>query len=145
MAFIEWDDSFSVNVAEIDGHHRHLFGMVNQLHEAIERSNRVATLESVLRELETVAAVIRELIDYASYHFATEEDYMRRWAYPEHSQHRDEHRRFIDNVQAFRQAFDREETRLSLDVAEFVKSWWQTHILAADKKCGAFLNKQGVN
>ena len=144
MPFFEWDDSFSVNVVEIDQHHQHLFGLINQLHEAIERSNRLATLESVLREQETVAAVIKQLIDYASYHFTTEEDYMCRWAYPEHSQHRDEHRKFIDNVQAFRQAFDTKKTRLSPDIAEFAKSWWRSHILVTDKKCGAFLKEQGL-
>ena len=144
MAFFEWDDSFSVNVDEIDRHHQHLFRLINRLHEAIEHSNRLATLKSVLREQETVVAVIKELIDYASYHFTAEEDYMDRWAYPEHSQHRDEHRQFIDEVQAFRQTFDEKKTRLSLDLAEFAKSWWRSHILVADKKCGAFLNEQGL-
>ena len=144
MEFFEWDDGFSVNVVEIDRHHQHLFGLINELHEAIERSNRLATLESVLREQETVAAAIKKLIDYASYHFTTEEAYMRRWAYPEHSQHHDEHRQFIENVQAFKQAFDRKKTRLSLDIAEFAKSWWRSHILGTDKKCGAFLNEQGL-
>ena len=144
MAFLEWDDSYSVDIAEIDRHHQHLFGLVSQLHEAIERSNRLATLESVLREQETVAAVIEELINYASYHFTTEEDYMRRWAYPEHGQHRDEHRQFRDHVQAFRQSFSKKKTRLSLDIAEFAKSWCQSHILVTDKKCGAFLKEQGV-
>ena len=123
MEFFEWDDGFSVYVVEIDRHHQHLF---------------------VLREQETVAAAIKKLIDYASYHFTTEEAYMRRWAYPEHSQHHDEHRQFIENVQAFKQAFDRKKTRLSLDIAEFAKSWWRSHILGTDKKCGAFLNEQGL-
>ncbi len=145
MAFFEWDDAFSVNVAEIDRHHKHLFGLINKLHEAIERSNELATLEAVMRELETVAAVLEELIDYASYHFSTEEHYMRRWAYAGESQHCDEHRQFIERARAFRQAFDKQKTRLSLDGADFVKSWWESHILVSDKKCGAFLNEQGLS
>ena len=144
MAFLEWDDDFRVDIAEIDGHHHHLLRLINQLHEAIEHSNQLATLESVLREQETVAAVIKELVDYASYHFTAEEDYMRRWAYPEHHQHRDEHRKFIDSIQAFRQSFDKKKTRLSLDIAEFARSWWRSHILVSDKKCGAFLKEQGL-
>ena len=145
MAFFEWDDSFSVNVAEIDGHHRHLLGLISRLHEGIEHSNRLATLESVLREQETVAVVIKELIDYASYHFTTEERYMQQYAYPEHDRHCAEHRLFIDRVQEFKKSFDEKKTRLSVDLAEFAKSWWQSHILAVDKKCGAFLNEQGLS
>jgi hemerythrin-like metal-binding protein len=144
MAFFEWEDSFSVNVAEIDQQHRRLIALVNELYEAIERSDNLATLESVMKELDTVVSVISELMNYASVHFSTEEKYMIEYEYPAYSEHYDEHRRFVDKVETFRQDFAKEKTRLSIDVAEFIRDWWRSHILGADKACGAFLHNKGL-
>jgi hemerythrin len=144
MAFFDWEDRFSVNVAEIDQHHRRLIDLINQLHEAIESCNELATIPSVLSELETVASVLTELVDYAKYHFGAEEKYMLEHAYPGYDQHRAEHLKFIERIQAFRQSFDKEKSRLSLDIVEFMIQWWRVHILDSDKKCGAFLNEKGV-
>jgi hemerythrin-like metal-binding protein len=118
--------------------------LVNDLHAVIERTNELATLAAVLGEMDTVTAVIDELLRYASYHFDTEERYMLQHGYPDYEGHRADHRQFKEKVAAFKSSFDRAKTRLSTEIAEFLKTWWQTHILAADKKCGAFLNKQGL-
>jgi hemerythrin len=54
MAFFEWEDGFAVGVTEIDQQHRRLIGLISRLHEAIERSNDLATLASVMSELDTI-------------------------------------------------------------------------------------------
>ena len=40
MALINWDDSFSVNVAEIDQQHQTLVSMINDLNESIRSIGR---------------------------------------------------------------------------------------------------------
>jgi hemerythrin len=137
VAFFDWDDRFVVNVAEIDQQHRR--------HAAIERTNELATLEAVLAEIETVTTVIDELAKYASYHFDTEEQHMRANAYPEYESHLAEHQQFINKVKTFKSSFEKAKTRLSTEIVEFLKTWWQKHILAADKRCGAFLNTLGIH
>ena len=144
MAFFEWEDRFSVNVAEIDRHHRKLIDLINQLHEAIERCSHLATIPSVMSELDTVTSVLTELVNYAEYHFGAEEKYMLEYAYPDHAGHRTEHLQFVDRVQAFKRSFEKEKSRLSIDIAEFMMQWWREHILGSDKKCGAFLNGKGM-
>ena len=36
MAFITWDDKFSVDIKEVDEQHKGLISIVNELHEAME-------------------------------------------------------------------------------------------------------------
>jgi hemerythrin len=144
MAFFEWEDDFSVKVAEIDRQHRRLIALVNSLYEVIERSNELATMAAVLDEIDTVTSVITELMDYASVHFKTEEQYMLDYAYPEFEDHHKEHEEFLKKVEGFRESFDRKKTRLSITVAEFIRTWWRRHILDADKRCGAFLSARGM-
>lgn len=144
MVFFEWRDAFSVQIAQIDQQHRRLIELVNDLHAAIERSNELATMEAVLSEIDTVVTVIGELIRYASYHFTTEEDYMTEYAYPGYDDHRRQHQSFIGKIDAYKRSFEKERTRISIDIATFIRQWWEVHILDSDKKCGAFLYDKGL-
>jgi len=144
MAFFEWEDRFSVGIHGIDEQHRRLFGLINKLHDVIERCENRATLEAVLCELETVTTVIAELIDYAQYHFTTEEDYMRRYEFPESATHQAEHQQFVERVRDYQRRFEQKRTRISLEIAEFLVNWWRNHILHSDKKCGAFCCAKGA-
>lgn len=144
MAFFEWEDRFSVGIDAIDDQHRRLISLINRLHDVIEHCNRQATLKSVLGELQTVSAIIGELIDYARYHFSTEEDYMRRYAFPESAAHQTEHRKFIEKIGDYQQRFEQKKTRISLEIAEFLATWWRSHILNSDKKCAAFCCSKGA-
>jgi len=144
MAFFDWEDAFGVGVLGIDQQHQRLIALINQLHDAIERSNELATLESVLSELAAVTSVVDELISYTQYHFSTEEGHMLQYAYPGYDEHKAEHEQFVGKVQDFRRRFDKQKTRLSLDIAEFLMNWWRGHILNSDKKCGAFLCEKGL-
>ena len=145
MAFFEWEDRFSVGIRSIDEQHQRLFGLINQLHDVIQRCEHQATLQSVLCELETVTTVIAELIDYARYHFTTEEDYMRRYEFPESATHKAEHEQFVEKVREYQQRFEQKTTRISLELAEFLVNWWRNHILNSYKKCGVLCCTKGAS
>ena len=144
MVFFQRQPEFSVNIAEIDRQHKRLIDLVNQLHDAIEKSNQLATMDSVLREMNTITSVINEMLDYAIYHFSTEEKHMLDYHYPQYDQHKEEHLSFIENIKTFEHDFQKTKTRLSLDIAEFIMNWWQEHILNTDKQCGTFLHQNGL-
>lgn len=144
MAFFEWEERFSVGISAIDEQHQRLFALINQLHDAIEHCEKLATLEAVLCELDAVTAVIGELIDYAQYHFSTEEDFMRRYEYPAYETHQTEHQQFVKEVQGYQQRFEQKKTRISLEIADFLVDWWRNHILESDQKCGAFCCAKGA-
>jgi hemerythrin-like metal-binding protein len=97
-----------------------------------------------MSELDTVDSVIGELIDYAQVHFTTEEEYLRRYDFPDYPAHQHEHQQFIEKVQDYRRRFVEKKTRISLEIAEFLSDWWRNHILNSDKRGAAFCVAQGA-
>lgn len=144
MAFFEWDESYSVKVQEIDRQHQRLIELINQLHEAMKEGNRRKTMASAVDELDTMAAVLDELKDYASHHFSTEEGYMLEYGYPEYAPHKELHGQFADRVQTFQQDFNQGQALFSVEILEFIKDWWRQHILNVDKKYAPFFNEKGL-
>ena len=106
MAFFEWDDNYSVGVAEIDEQHQELIELINRLHEAIEQGSAGNAASSAINELDTMSSVLDELVDYSCYHFSTEEKYMLEYTYPEYDRHKRLHAQFVDRVEAFKRDYE---------------------------------------
>ena len=135
MDLIEWDDTLSVNVAEIDRQHKKLVAMINELHAAMRER----------RTKDVLGKIIDGMITYAETHFATEEKYFDQFNYPGTTTHKKEHKYFIKKVNEFKQSFDADRLMLSIDVIDFLKEWLVTHIQGSDKKYSSFFNKKGLN
>lgn len=134
MTLIQWNDNFSVNVAEIDRQHQKLVAMINELHNAMrERKAR-----------DVLGRIIDGLIQYTATHFATEEKYFDRFNYPGATAHKKEHNDFVKKVKEFQQGFDEGRILLSMDVMNFLQDWLVTHIQGSDKKFGPFFNDNGL-
>jgi hemerythrin len=144
MAFFEWNDSYSVNIKEIDQQHRTLVELINQLYELTKRDNSRNTIASAVDELDNMAAVLDELADYTSNHFSTEEHYMLEYGYPEYARHKLAHRKFADRIQAFIQDFNDGKAIFSVEILEYLKDWWKQHILTVDREYGPFFNGRGL-
>ena len=99
MPKIEWDDSFSVGVVAIDEQHRRWIEIINELHDSIMDREISA---------ETTNRILHEMIEYANFHFAFEEDYMEKINYIDLKKHHYQHEFFSKN-----QLFRFEKTSLS--------------------------------
>jgi hemerythrin-like metal-binding protein len=134
---IEWTDSLSVKIAEIDMQHKKLVSLLNGLHEATQDGRRAVPL----------APLFGELLAYAAVHFETEERLMEKYRFPDLPAHRSEHERFVRQVVGFKelQEFEFYSQILSLDLLTFLKNWLQNHILKTDMLYGPYLNARGVN
>lgn len=141
----EWNETLSTGVGEIDEQHRYLFSLAKRLDRAIVRSNDLATLASVLQEVETVACILKELGDYASQHFETEEKYMRMCEYPEYDLHREAHARSAERIRVLEARARQCRHRFSIELAEFFDVVWRIHVLDFDRRLGAFLRAHGVS
>jgi hemerythrin len=129
MPGIDWNEDFLLNVVEIDQHHEHLVKLFNSMYEEFTRN----------APPETLGPVLHDLVDYATYHFLTEERYMEEARYPALKDHKDDHKSFILKVTRLKKLFERGDRGLSFETVVFLKNWISNHILSADVAFGKFL------
>ena len=134
MALIEWNDSLSVNVAEIDKQHQRLIQMINELNDAMRQR----------KANEILGKVISGLADYTEYHFSAEEKYFDKFGYPEAATHKREHQAFVKQVSDFKDRFDQGQLTLSTNIMFFMGDWLKNHIQGSDKRYGPFFNEKGL-
>lgn len=134
MAFINWDNSYSVGVAIIDNQHKRLVNIVNELNDAMGAG----------KGKEVLGKVLHELVQYVNTHFKTEEEYMVKYSYDEYEQHRYEHEKLTDEVKRFYEDFCANKAVLSIQIMNFLRNWLMDHILVKDKRFGKFLNEKGI-
>ncbi|MFA6979107.1 MAG: bacteriohemerythrin [Ignavibacteriaceae bacterium] len=135
MALINWNDSYSVKVKEIDGQHKKLVDIINELHDKMKEGKGKEVMEKLLNEL----------LDYTVLHFAFEEKLLNTNNYPDSKTHIKLHSDLIEEVKAFRKKYESGSAMLSLELMNFLKKWLVEHILNSDKKYSAHLNANGVN
>lgn len=134
MPLIEWSEEMSCNVKEIDDQHKRLVGMLNELHQAMLRKDGQRALTSILGQM----------MDYTSYHFATEEVYMVLFQYPGFQAHNAEHAEFVRTVARFQEMYEAGKAGLSIEVLQYLSSWLANHIMGSDKAFGPFFNTHGL-
>jgi len=135
MAFLEWDDSFSVKVGEIDNQHHELVNMLNNLNGAMKTG----------KCKDNLGGILDEMVDYAATHFAFEERYFDQFDYLKSFTHKKEHAKFVKKVLAFQDGFENGHTILSLDVMTFLKEWLVNHIKGSDKEYTQCFNENGLH
>lgn len=134
MALINWSDSMSVRVAEVDKQHQKLIALINELHDAMRAK----------KGKEVLGKVIDGLIHYTKTHFSYEEKYFDQFNYPETTTHKKEHNGFVKKVVDFKQGFDDGRTFLSIEITTFLKDWLLKHIQGTDKRYSSFFNEKGL-
>ena len=134
MALIQWDDSLSVKVVEIDRQHQQLIEMINDLNDAMRQGKGKAVL----------GKIINGLVNYATTHFITEEKYFDKFGYPEADSHIKAHTDFVKKVSEFKDEFEKGNITLSIQIMDFLSDWLQKHIKGLDAKFGPFFNAKGL-
>lgn len=134
MALVNWNDSLSVNVLQIDNQHKKLVSMINSLHEAMKQG----------KGKEVMGRILNGLITYTDTHFKLEEDYFAKFGYLDTANHKKEHAEFVDKVMEFKNGFDSGKLTVTVQVMTFLSKWIQTHIKGTDMKYSAFFNEKGL-
>jgi hemerythrin len=134
MAIIQWNDTFSVKVAEIDQQHQKLVSMINELSDAMKQG----------KGKDALSKIVNGLVSYTVTHFNTEEKYFDRFGYPETDSHKKEHVAFVKKVSEFKDGFEKGKLSLSIEVMNFLSDWLKNHINGTDKKYSQFFNEKGL-
>lgn len=129
-----WTETYSVNIEELDHQHQGLFGIINRLNDALESGLGATVMNSVLDEL----------LDYARFHFAAEEQLMEKHHFPGLLTHQLEHQAFGRNIHKYLEDYRSGKVGSPSSLLLFLQSWLSQHILKSDKAYSAFLNGKGV-
>ena len=135
MALVEWNDSYLVNIKTIDGQHKQLFDLLNQLHDAMMMG----------QGQDAMGKVLNSLVSYTGSHFSEEERLFKQYDYPETERHTKEHEEFVKQVLDFQKNFNSGNAPVTIKILSFLRDWIQNHINGNDKKYSGYLNSKGVN
>ena len=135
MAYIVWDDSYSVGVKEIDNQHKKLVDLINQLHEAMKAG----------QGSKEAPVILKGLVDYTNFHFKYEEKLMKDNAYPGLLNQEKQHKNFVDKINGFQTDMATSKLTIGVKINEFLKDWLINHISDEDKKYSKFFNDKGIH
>ena len=133
MGFFVWKDQFSVNNSELDRQHQNFFKLLNQIAEHIGRVD----------SLDCLGESVESLYDYASRHFAEEEDYLAFVGYPNLAQQRKQHAFFKTQIAQFGKNLQSSSAGDLDNLLAFMRDWFLQHILEADQEYARFVAVSG--
>jgi hemerythrin len=134
MAHITWNDSMSVQIAEIDKQHQCLIELVNRLHDSMKAGQGNAI----------IGAILSDLLNYTNFHFNTEEKYFQQYGYPEYLRHKMQHDELTKQAKALNESHIKGKLTITIEVMNFLRDWLKTHIMESDKKYASFLCGKGL-
>ncbi len=134
MGLIQWNDSFSVQVAEIDSQHKTLVNMVNGYYDAVVKKESQAGLAKLIQGLEA----------YTIKHFDTEERYFEKFDYADKAAHKRAHEDLKKKVKDLKDKVAKNQAVLSFEVGKFLTDWLTNHIKGTDKKYTRCFHEHGL-
>ena len=129
-AKVEWIDTLSVGVGELDDDHKNLIRIIN----------RVLACE---REGGSVKWALGELSAYAKDHFRREEQMMEKAGYPKLESHREAHQSFTEWLSSLSMLYGSDpgaEYYLAETMREYLQNWLTDHIMKVDSDYKGQLN-----
>jgi len=134
MAFMTWNDSYSVGVKTIDQQHVGLFAMVNELHSAMMTG----------QAKNVVGSLLEKLVKYTVEHFDYEERMMQTAKYPGFEAHRTHHADLKKQVGELMARYKRGDGDVNIELLKFLSDWLTKHIQREDKQYRPFLNRNAA-
>ena len=120
-----WNKDLETGNTVVDGQHKEIFRLVQQVLDADAFDNRQERIETAMAFLS----------NYAINHFAGEEALMVESSYPGYDKHKEIHDNFVMQVVEFVEKFKKEGDTISISDAinNFVVAWLKEHIMGNDK------------
>ena len=134
MPLMTWSSKFSVGVIALDSQHTLLFGILNELHDAMMKG-----------QAQSVASpLLTNLLSGASNHFSTEERLMESTKYPGLAEQRAEHQKLISSVEDYIARFKEGDNTMYRGLLFFMRDWLIDHMVHIDQKYTVWMHEHGV-
>lgn len=135
---IKWVASYNLGIVEIDDQHQKLIVIINKLYKTMQEST----------EKKEMKIIIKELSDYADYHFVTEEKYFKQFNYIDSIEHTKSHEMYRETISKFAEIYTQDnnnnEIILPMEMISFLGEWWTGHILGSDRKYVECFHQHGL-
>lgn len=131
MSIASWADHFKTGIDIIDAQHKGLLESLNGLSDAIEKGQSDRTLN------ERLASIALHTIK----HFQTEEILMKEIGYPTRCDHLNQHCELILQVRTIQYKQSKGQP-LNAEVATFLSSWFEHHILEVDMDYVSYMREK---
>ena len=131
---LRWDETMVLGIAEIDEQHKTLVEKFTELSEAFQAG----------KGTDEIPEMIAFLNDYTEMHFALEDKYMLKYAYPKIDVQRNEHSDFTRDVRALRKRIQQEgvSREISIETSGKLIRWIIQHISNHDREMVAYVIAQ---
>ena len=130
----DWQKDLGTGVAEVDVEHQLQVRLVELLQSSLAEGKPAEVLAEVLTRLE----------DASNIHFMSEELLMRLHSWERYEQHTEEHRRLLEELEALRKLFEREDRAALAAALERVQAWLASHIRGMDRAFAAYVARGGL-
>jgi hemerythrin len=134
MELITWNDNFSVNVEEIDNQHKEIIRIINELYVSIVEGKSKNTMDTIFKDL----------TEYATTHFKTEEEHFENFNYPESSFHKQQHEDIAKKIEEFKKRNEEGRKILESEILRFQMSWFINHVILIDKRFTECFKENGL-
>lgn len=121
---LQWQEIYATGTADIDDQHRKLFGVINELHDAIAQGKGEMYLDKALKFL----------AHYAKVHFNFEEICMAKYQCPVALKNKEAHRDFLEKYKKYQERFEKEgySEHLLYEIHKMCEDWLTHHVCAVD-------------
>ncbi len=130
VIYIKWEKKFEIGIPVIDGQHKILVEMCNDLYLAlvIHRTNGSEIIDDSLRD------ALHRAVDYVKEHFSSEEKLMIKAGYKNYEEHRKQHDIFIAKILKTAKDFEKSPLSLAMQLVKFIYDWILEHIAFEDRQ-----------
>lgn len=134
-----WDSGLiRLDLPIIDLQHIWLVALIQELAQE-------SAVENVHPDPDRLKRLLIELVDFATEHFSLEEDLTNRFKYPSHTMHKEQHKHFIDFLDArVKEVKGGNQSSVST-LINFLLDWLTMHIQKEDRQYRDFLVKSNAN
>lgn len=119
---MQWDNTYSIGIDEIDNQHKLLIDYITLLQDAIACGGRWSDVHFPLIQLR----------EFAEMHFRIEESLMSMSDYPDTANHLEAHREILRRLAGLERS-SLEKMNVAADEALFLREWLFGHIMKADR------------
>jgi hemerythrin len=128
MNKITWKDEYSIGHEKIDDQHKKIVDLINELDESDSP--------------EITTSIISKVNGYVRQHLDYEEQLLKSLEYPEFEQHKELHTQYAKEISNLTVKATFLDDFAPGELLEFLKKWWDNHILVEDKKYKNFIHNK---